>query len=52
MIEWGCGERFEEKDKDPTFFVSTCTIPGMTVIYRYIDSCHVSILKRYTICLN
>jgi hypothetical protein len=50
--ERGRGEGFAGKENNPSLFISTCSIPGMVVFYQYVDSCHVSILKSYTICLN
>lgn len=33
-------------------YVMTTTIPGLTVIYSYIDPCHIAILKRYPLWVN
>jgi hypothetical protein len=49
--ERGNGEGIAGKENNPSLFITT-TIPGMTVIYHYVDSCHIAILKRYPIAKN
>jgi hypothetical protein len=38
-------------DKDPSFYISTPTIKGITVIFYYTDPVHVKILKE-PLCMN